>query len=124
VIEQWRFYFSLLSPRPGDVILDAGCNTGEAERLLLSRLSTDWKIIGVEDDPKRYDYALSRWRNDGNRSQIELKLGDSLALPFSDDHFDRAFCVDVLEWAKEPLKALNEIRRVLKSSGTAVWQSG
>jgi hypothetical protein len=35
VIEQWRSYFSLLEPQAGDLILDVGCNTGEAERLVL-----------------------------------------------------------------------------------------
>ena len=120
VIEQWRYYFSLLLPQADDLILDVGCNTAEAERLLLREHPKIGKVIGLENDPKRYDYALSKLQKDGNPAQIELILGDGLGLPFSDDHFDRAFCVDVLEWVKEPAKALQEIHRVLKPRGTAV----
>jgi ubiquinone/menaquinone biosynthesis C-methylase UbiE len=47
-------------------------------------------------------------------------LGDALDLPFPDAHFDRAFCVDTLEWVKEPVKALHEIHRVVKSNSPAV----
>jgi ubiquinone/menaquinone biosynthesis C-methylase UbiE len=120
VIDQWRFYFSVLNTQTGDIILDVGCNTGDAERLLLREYPPIGKVIGVEHDPKRYDYALSKWREDGSPSQIELRTGDALALPFPDAHFDRAFCVGTLEWVKEPPKALQEIHRVLKPSGSAV----
>jgi ubiquinone/menaquinone biosynthesis C-methylase UbiE len=113
VIDQWRFYFSVLNTQTGDIILDVGCNTGDAERLLLREYPPIGKVIGVENDPKRYEYALSKWREDGSPSQIELRTGDALALPFPDAHFDRAFCVDTLEWVKEPPKALQEIHRVL-----------
>jgi ubiquinone/menaquinone biosynthesis C-methylase UbiE len=120
VIEQWRFYFSVLAPQAGDLILDVGCNTGEAERLLLREYPFIGKVIGVEKDAKRHDYALSKWRKDGSPAQIALELGDALELQFPENHFDRAFCVDTLEWVKDPLKALKEIHRVLKPSGLAV----
>jgi ubiquinone/menaquinone biosynthesis C-methylase UbiE len=120
VIEQWRYYFSLLAPQAGDLILDVGCNTAEAERLLLRDYPKIGKVIGLEKDPQRYEYALSNVQKDGNPAPMELILGDGLDLPFPDGHFDRAFCVDVLEWVKEPAKALEEIPRVLKPRGTAV----
>jgi len=59
VIEQWRYYFSLLSPHADYLILDVGCNTVEAERLLLREYPTIGKVIGLENDSKRYEYALS-----------------------------------------------------------------
>jgi SAM-dependent methyltransferase len=87
VIEQWRFYFSALAPQAGDLILDVGCNTGEAERLLLRDYPRIGKVIGVEKDAKRHDYALSKWRKDGSPAQIALELGDALELSFPDNHF-------------------------------------
>jgi ubiquinone/menaquinone biosynthesis C-methylase UbiE len=111
VIEQWRFYFSVLNPQAGDIVLDVGCNTSEAERLLLREYPSIGKVVGVENDPRRYEYALSKWQKDGSPARIELRLGDALKLPFPDAHFDRAFCVDTLEWLKEPVTALQEIRR-------------
>ena len=120
VIEQWRFYFAALAPQAGDVILDVGCNTGEAERLLLREYPQIGKVIGLEKDPNRHEYGLSKWRKDGSPAQVELQLGDALDLPFPDGHFNRAFCVDTVEWVKDPLKALQQIYRVLKPSGLAV----
>jgi SAM-dependent methyltransferase len=62
VIEQWRYYFSLLAPQADDLILDVGCNTAKAERLLLREHPKIGKVIGLENDPKRYDYALRKCR--------------------------------------------------------------
>ena len=34
ILAQWRHYFTLLAPRASDVIVDVGCDTGDADRLL------------------------------------------------------------------------------------------
>jgi ubiquinone/menaquinone biosynthesis C-methylase UbiE len=119
VIEQWRYYFSVLAPQTGDLILDVGCNTAEAERLLIREHPQIEAVVGLEKDRKRYDFALSKLKKDGNPAQIKLILGDALDLPFPNSYFDRVFCVDVLEWVRQPAKALQEIYRVLKQRGTA-----
>jgi len=47
---------------------------------------------------------------------------DITNLPMEDDTYDLVFCSQVLEHVREPLKALREIRRVLKPGGEA-WLS-
>ena len=43
VIEQWRYYFSVLAPQTGELILDVGCNTGEAEQMTnLDLFKNEW----------------------------------------------------------------------------------
>jgi ubiquinone/menaquinone biosynthesis C-methylase UbiE len=86
-----------LAPQTDDLILDVGCNTAEAERFLMREHPQIGKVIGVENHPKRHDYALSKLAKDRNRSQIELRLGDAIALPFREAYFNHAICVDVLE---------------------------
>jgi len=120
IIEQWRFYFSVLQPEDSNTIIDIGCNTGDAERLLLREYPNVGRVVGIDNDHKRYDKALIKWQRDGKPPQIELKLANALDLPFPDAYFDRALCVETLEWVKEPLKALQEIRRVLKPNGSAL----
>ncbi|MBI3942501.1 MAG: methyltransferase domain-containing protein [Chloroflexi bacterium] len=125
VMDQWRFYFSILAPTADGTIVDVGCGTGEAERFLIQEYPRIRKIVGVEKDQRWYRQALDRWRQDGSPGQIELKLGDALDLPFPDGAFDYALCVDMLEWVSstldiEPMIALQEIRRVLKPDGSAV----
>ena len=35
IIAQWQYYFRALQPQPGHLVLDIGCHSGDAERLLL-----------------------------------------------------------------------------------------
>jgi SAM-dependent methyltransferase len=49
VIQQWWFYLSVLNPQAGDLVLDVGCNTGDAERLLMREYPYIEKVIGLEN---------------------------------------------------------------------------
>ena len=44
-------------------------------------------------------------------------LGDLRHLPFPDESFDAAVCVQTLEHVNEPMRVINEIGRVLKRNG-------
>jgi ubiquinone/menaquinone biosynthesis C-methylase UbiE len=120
VIEQWRFYLSVLCPSNDDAILDVGCNTGDAERLLLREYPTVGKVVGVEIRSHAIRQAVETWRRDGQPPQIEFRLADGQSLPFLDSAFDRALCVETLEYVNSPALALQEIRRILTSKGSAV----
>jgi ubiquinone/menaquinone biosynthesis C-methylase UbiE len=50
--------------------------------------------------------------------------GDACNLPFEDKSFDRAFSMLVLHFIPDSVKAVSEMRRVVRSGGTitaAVW---
>jgi arsenite methyltransferase len=120
IIEQWRFYLATLNPAAGDIIVDVGCNTGEAERFLIREYPHIAKVIGIENHPTRYERALSRWRDEGSPAQIEFKLADAQELPFPDETADRVLCAETLEWVNHPVKALQEMYRILKPNGRVV----
>ena len=44
-------------------------------------------------------------------------VGDAHSLPFKNDSFDVVLATEVLEHLKEPQRALNEMKRVLKDGG-------
>lgn len=48
-------------------------------------------------------------------------VGDIQMLPVKDEVFDTVFCTQVLEHVPEPQKAMDEIHRVLKSGGHAIF---
>ena len=80
-------------------VLDAGCGEG----VLVDEFAARLRIEGI--DP---NYASERVRS-----------GSLTALPYEDDTFDRALCLDVLEHLgfDEQPRALAELRRVLKPGG-------
>lgn len=95
-----RAYLDRL-PR-GTRVLDAGCGEG----VLVDEYAKTLDIRGV--DPQ---YSSER-----------VQLASVTALPFPEERFDRALCLDVLEHLSfvDQRKALDELRRVLVSGGELV----
>ena len=61
---------------------------------------------------------LSRARPRGANLQIDWVLGDSMALPFAEAHFDHVLLHLILAVVPHPEKCLNEAARALKPGGT------
>jgi SAM-dependent methyltransferase len=80
-------------------VLDAGCGEG----VLVDEYAGRLAIEGV----------------DQNYTSNHVRAGSVTALPYPDDHFDRALCLDVLEHLtfEEQPRALAELRRVLRPGG-------
>jgi len=103
----------LENARPGNVLLNAGCGTGEFNYYLRDRFE---ESVGV--DINEADIATARELTDD--SSIRFETGSILELSFADDSFDTVICVDVLEHVERPDVALAELRRVLKPGGQLV----
>ena len=80
-------------------VLDAGCGEG----VLVDEYADRLAIEGV----------------DQNYTSAHVRTGSVTALPYPDNHFDRALCLDVLEHLtfEEQPRALVELRRVLRPRG-------
>ena len=91
----------------GSRVLDVGCNSGEFMKLLKDGKKCD--VTGVDvSDP-----VLELAREKG---LVAIKA-DAEAMPFDDHSFDVVILREVLVHLLDPVKALKEIRRVLKPSG-------
>lgn len=94
-----------------ETILDLGCGTGD----LLEPLKTRGKyVIGVDKSPRMLDAARRRFEGDGEN--IDLRIGQLEHLPLRDGEADVAIINMVLHHMPEPLKAIREVGRVLKSN--------
>jgi len=103
----------------GERILDVGCGTGSLTRTMLE--SADVKsIVGVD----LADIYLESARQTIRDPRVDFKTGDATSLPFADKSFDRAFAMLVLHFVPDAKKAVDEMRRVVRSGGVVaatVW---
>ena len=99
----------------GVKILDLGCGQGGLS-VALARLGSD--VTPCDLNLQCCEMASLR----GLRHGLYLSPTGASAheLPFPDESFDLVACCDVLEHVGDPLKALREVRRVLRPDGACV----
>ncbi len=96
-------------------ILDCGCGPGSIT-LDFAELVAPGKALGIDIGPTQIEKAkvLQARRNVPNAA---FQLADVNALPFADDRFDAVFAHGVIEYFRDPVRAFEELRRVLKPGG-------
>lgn len=101
--------------RAGNQMLDLGCGTGWATRMLGSAAPGAGAVgVDVSGDMIAKADELHDWT-----SRARYEKGSFEALGFNDGKFDKAFSMEALYYAVDLDKSLSEILRVLKSGGTA-----
>jgi len=112
----------LVSPRPGDRVLDVACGTGTVARLAAEKIGPTGKVVGLDISAAMLTVAHSIPSPVG---RIEWKEGDALSIPFTDGSFDVVTCQLGLQFFPDRAKALREMKRVLVPSGRLailVWR--
>lgn len=100
----------------GSTVLEAGCGVG-AQTVILSRNSPGASITSVDISPDSLRQARAAVESEGIAS-VTFRQADIFNLPFADGSFDHVFLCFVLEHLREPERALQELRRVLKTGGS------
>jgi ubiquinone/menaquinone biosynthesis C-methylase UbiE len=95
-------------------LLDCGCGPGTIT-VDLAELVSPGQVFGIDLEPTQLRSAqqLSRERH----MNASFGVANIYALPFSDGEFDAVFAHALFEHLREPVRALLEMKRVLKSSG-------
>jgi ubiquinone/menaquinone biosynthesis C-methylase UbiE len=111
-------FLDWLSLPPGLRWLDVGCGTGAFTELILRR--NPRAVSGI--DPAKDQIAFATRRE--GASQIDYRIGDALSLPYGDEEFDVAVMALVIGYLPDRLKAMAELKRVVRQGGTIatyVW---
>ena len=103
---------------PHSRILDVATGTGDLA-IALSKLENS-KITGVDISRKMLEVGVEKVKAKKLESQIELKYGDSLDLPFETETFDVVTVAFGVRNFEVIGKGLSEIARVLKPNGKIV----
>jgi len=104
---------NLLSPKQGEIILDAGCGTG---MFTLDILSSGSKVIGLDLSLPMLKRAEKKLKG----YPFQIVLADMLTLPFPESSFDKVVSVTALEFVEDGKAAVGELFRVTKKGGRVV----
>jgi ubiquinone/menaquinone biosynthesis C-methylase UbiE len=103
--------------RPGMRLLDVGSGPGSIT-LGLADIVAPGEVVGVDIQLAQVERSCSLAAARG-MTNVRFQTGDIYALPFPDGSFEAAFANGVLMHLAEPLRALAELRRVLRPGGVA-----
>jgi ubiquinone/menaquinone biosynthesis C-methylase UbiE len=99
--------------------IDVGCGNGAFTEVLIARAAPA-AVTGIDPSPDQIDYAQKR----PGAKMAQFRVGGAQALPFGDDSFDAASMALVITFVPDPLKAAQEMARVVKPGGfvaTYMW---
>jgi SAM-dependent methyltransferase len=102
----------LLSPKPGERVLDLGCGDGYLTARLVA-MGCD--VLGIDASSAQVEAA--------RRSGVKAEVMAAEALPFRDE-FDAVFSNATLHWVKAADAAIAGVHRALKPGGRFVAELG
>jgi len=106
-------FLDFLEIKPGDSVLEVGSGLG----ILTNSVAISFPgsaVTGVEIAPEQIEKARASFSKTPNLTFLE---GDALSLEVKGSSFDVVYCRYVLEHVADPVVALREIFRVLKTGG-------
>ncbi len=110
--EEHRIALEMLTLAPGERVLDVACGPGNFSRDFALAVD-DGLVVGVDASAT----MLARAVADTQSANVAYVRGDACALPFADGAFDAVCCFAALYLIEEPMKAIDEIARVLAPGG-------
>ena len=113
----------VLSPTPGEAIVDVGCGAGQSVLQLAQRVGPQGRVIGIDIAPLLLDVA--RRRADG-LPQVSFVEADAQSVGLPNQSADAIFSrFGVMAFA-DPTAAFSNFHRILKPSGRLAfvcWRS-
>ena len=96
-------------------LLDAGCGPGTVTAGL-ARAVSPGEVVGLDSAPGVLEHARAHAAEEGV-DNVTFTAGDVYALEFADAEFDVVYANQLLQHLTDPVRAITEMRRVLKPGG-------
>lgn len=122
-ITKWFQYtqdlaISVMTLRQDSKVLDVGCGTGFAV-LRLGSILPEGRACGIDLSPEMVRQANAKV-TDGLKERVEFRQAHAEEIPYPSDTFDVVLCTNSFHHYPHPLRALGEMRRVLRPGGQVV----
>jgi SAM-dependent methyltransferase len=98
---------------PTSTVLDLGCGSGWATRLMADR-ATHGRVVGIDISDEMIALARS---TSMQFPQVEYQVASAENLPFESGEFTHAFSMESIYYYSDMLAALKQVRRVLAGGG-------
>jgi SAM-dependent methyltransferase len=99
-------------------VLDVGCGPGTVT-LDVANAIAPGSVVGIDMGEGTLEQARLNKQQSGV-SNVEFEMGDAYALLFQEAEFDLTYSHALLEWLREPSRALLEQKRVTRSGGWVI----
>jgi demethylmenaquinone methyltransferase / 2-methoxy-6-polyprenyl-1,4-benzoquinol methylase len=97
-------------------ILDVATGTGDLA-IAAAKKIPESKIVGIDIAAQMLEVGKVKIENKTLSDRIEMKLGDSEALPYADNHFDAVLCAYGVRNFQDLPEGLIEMNRVMRTGG-------
>jgi len=97
------------------LFLDVATGTGRLPLALLRQFAFRGRIVGLDASRRMLAIAQSKTRT--HCADVAWIREDAMALPFRRDTFHAVTCIEALEFLPSPVRALQEMVRVLRPGG-------
>lgn len=104
---------SAIDINSGDKVLDIGYGNGYLLHLIYKKCNTELYGIDISADMKKQ--AVKRNKKAEKNGQLFLEIGDCCDLPYENNVFSVVSSINTVYFWNDVVKALTEIRRVLKT---------
>jgi SAM-dependent methyltransferase len=111
-VEEHRMALQMLSIEPGDRVLDVACGPGNFTRDF-AEAAGDGLVVGIDASESMLEVAVRETES----PNVAYIRADASKLPFRDGSFDAVCCFAALYLIEQPMRAVEEIVRVLAPGG-------
>jgi ubiquinone/menaquinone biosynthesis C-methylase UbiE len=109
--------------QPGERVLDVACGTGLVSFRIIDAVGEKGVVVGTDISGEMVE-AARRLAAERGVQNAGFERFDAEELKLNDESFDAAVCALGLMYVPDPVKALGEMRRLLRPGGraaVAVW---
>ncbi len=116
-IKRSQLTIDALKIKPNDHVLEIGCGPGVALKEVLIRLESG-KLVGLDHSIEMITQAEKRCMDAISNNKLKLMLGKFETTDFSENFFDKIFCVNVIQFFDDQFAVLEKSFEILKPQGS------
>lgn len=115
----WRNRTVQLSgAREGDKVLDCATGTGDLALKFKETVGDSGYVLGTDFCKEMIEHAPEKARE--HNLEVDFEVADAMNLPYENDHFDISSIAFGIRNVDDPVQALKEMGRVVKTGGRVV----